>query len=86
VHTAPDIVVNIVGQVRQGDPQRPVRRLKASAVQQDDAVGFGQPEGEIERMNVLLQIIDRIVADVLARPELEVDEAVIGIKIGIGRT
>ena len=60
-----------------------MRRLEPAAVQQHDAVVLGQPEGQIERMDVLLQIFDRVVADVLARPELEVDQAVVGIEVRI---
>ena len=44
---------------------------------------LGQTESKIERMNILLQVIDRFVADILARPELEVDQAIIGVVIRV---
>src|SRR5215216_1173455 len=53
-HAAPDVLVGLVGQVRQGHPQRPLRRLEAAAVQEDDAVVLRQPERQIQRMDVLL--------------------------------
>ena len=34
-------------------------------------------------MNILLQVFDRFVADVLLRPELKIDQAVIGIVVRI---
>ena len=36
-------------------------------------------------MDVLLQILDGLVADVLASPELEIDQAVIGVVVRIRR-
>ena len=59
--------------------KRPVWRFEAAAVQQHDAVVLGQAESKIERMDVLLQVLDGIFADVLPRPELEVDQAVVGV-------
>src|SRR5215510_16464487 len=73
---ASDVFVCFVGQIRQGDAQRPVGGLEAAAIEQHDSVILGQSECEIERVYMLLQIFYRFVADVLARPELEVDEAI----------
>src|SRR5205814_4155874 len=64
----------------QRNAKRPVGRLEATAVQQHDSVVLGQTEGEIERVDVLLEVFDRVLADVLSRPELEVDQAVVGIE------
>src|SRR5438094_13403 len=66
---ASDVVVHIVAQVGERDPQGPVGRVEATAVQQHYAVLLGQPEREIERMDVLLQVLDRLLAEVLFRPE-----------------
>ena len=38
---------------------------KAAAVQQHDPVVLGQAEGQIERMDILLQVLDSFLADVL---------------------
>ena len=76
---ASDVVVDLVGQICQRHAQRPVRRFEAAAVQQHDPVVLGQAEGEIERMDVLLKVLDGILADVLLRPELEIDQAVVCI-------
>src|SRR3954463_10268612 len=76
-------IIGFVGQVRQGHPHRPLRRLEAPTVQQHDAVILGQPECEVERVNGLLQVLNGLVADVLAGPELEIDQAVIGVVVWI---
>ena len=78
-NAAPDVVVGFVGQVCERHAQRPVGSIESAAVQQHDSVVLGQSEGEVERVDVLLQVLDRLLADVLARPELEVDQTVIGI-------
>ena len=61
------------GQICERHAHRPVRCFKSATVQQHDAVRLGQPEGEIERVDILLQVFDRFIANVLARPELEID-------------
>src|SRR6476646_7928998 len=76
---APDFFLYLVRQVGQRDTQRPVWRLKAAAVQQHDPVVLSQAESEIERMDVLLQVLNRFCAYVLAGKELEVDQAVVGV-------
>src|SRR3954469_16931294 len=67
-HTAPDLLVGLIWQIRQGDAKRPVGGFESTAIQQDDPVGLGQAECEIERVDVLLQVLDGIVADILSRP------------------
>jgi hypothetical protein len=47
-------------------------------------MGLGQSEGQIEWMDILLQIFNCFIADVLPRPEFEVDQTVIGIVVRIG--
>jgi hypothetical protein len=49
-----------IRQVGQGHAQRPLRSIEASAVEQHDAVGLSQPEGQVEGVDVLLQIFDRV--------------------------
>src|SRR6058998_1289416 len=78
---ASDVVVHVVGEIRERDSQRPVGRVEATAVEQDDAVLLGEAEREVERMDILLQVLDRLFANVLARPELEVDQAVVGVVV-----
>src|SRR5262245_22397024 len=76
---AADVVVDVVREVGERDAQGPVRRIEAAAVQQHDAVLLGQAEREIQRMDVLLEVLDRFVAEVLAGPELEVDQTVVRV-------
>src|SRR5689334_19544504 len=73
-HASSDIVVDIVGEVCQRYAQRPFGRIKAATIEQHDAMRLGQTEREVERMNVLFQIVDGLVANVLPRPELEIDQ------------
>ena len=40
---------------------------------------LGQTEGEVERVDVLLKVFDGVLADILARKELEVDQTVVGV-------
>ena len=82
-HAATDVLVGLVGQVRQRHAHRPVGRFEAAAVEQHDAVRLGQAEGEIERVDVLLQMLHRFIANVLAGPELEVDEGVIRVEVRV---
>src|SRR6185437_16109607 len=82
-NAAPDVVVNVVRQVCQGHAERPLGGVEAASVQQYDAMGFGQLESEIERVDVLLEVFDGGIADVLARPELEIDQSVVGVVVGI---
>ena len=56
-------------------------RRKAAAVQQHDAMVLGQPEHDVERMHVRLHPLDDVLADVLAGPELEVDQAVVVVEL-----
>src|SRR6185312_718269 len=73
---AADVVVDMVLEVGERDARRPVRRTEAAAVQQHDAVLLGEAENDVERMHVLLHPRDNVLAEVLARPELEIDQAV----------
>src|ERR1700753_4237276 len=84
-YAPPDLLVGFVGEVCERHPKRPVRRFEAAAIQENDSVSLGEAEGEVERMDVLLQVIDRTVADILPRPELEVDQGIIGVEICIWR-
>src|SRR5688572_18384238 len=52
-HRPADVVVDVILEVRERDAHRPVRRGKATAVEQYDAVVPGQPEHEVERVDVL---------------------------------
>src|SRR6266550_8867971 len=79
-HRPADIVVDVIIQVRERDAHRPVGRGKAAAVEQDDAVVFGQPEHDVERMDVRLHPLHDVLAQVLAGEELEVDEAVVEVE------
>src|SRR6266513_1541821 len=84
-YATPDLLVSFVGQVCQGHAKRPVRCFEAAAVQKNNSISLGEAEGEIERMDVLLQIFHRFVADILPRPELEVDQAIVGVVTRIWR-
>src|SRR4051795_13558268 len=71
---------------RTGSPGTPASTTEAPRsppIQQHDAVILGQSEGEVERVNGLLQVLNGLVADVLACPELEIDQAVIGVVVWI---
>ena len=46
---------------------------------------LGQPEGKIERVDVLFEVFNGFIADVLPSPELEIDQAVIGVEVRIRR-
>ena len=61
-NAASDVLVCFVRQIRQGHAQRPVGGLEATTVEQHDPVILGQSECEIERVNMLLQVVDRFVA------------------------
>ena len=80
-YAPPDLLVGLIRQVRQRHAKRPIRGFEAAAVQKYDPICLGQAEREIERMNIFLQVIDRFVTDILACPELEVDQAIIGVVI-----
>ena len=82
-HGPPYVLVGLIRQVGQGHAQRPLRSIEASAIEQHDAVGLRQPKRQVEGVDVLLQIFDRVVPDVFARPELEIDQAVIGVVIWV---
>src|SRR5262245_17416499 len=56
----PDVVVDVVGKIGEGHAQRPVRGLEAAAVQQHDAVVLGQAEGQVEGVDVALQVLHRV--------------------------
>ena len=45
---------------------------------------FGEPEHDVERMHVVLHPAHDVFADVLARPELEVDETVVVVEQLVG--
>src|SRR4026207_358966 len=77
---APDVVVDVVVEVGEGHPHRPVRRIEPAAVQEDDAMVLRQPEHDVERMYVVLHPADDVLADVLACPELEVDQAIVPVE------
>src|SRR5688572_22457151 len=47
-HRPADVVIDVIIQVRERYANRPVRRGKAAAVEQDNAVVFGQPEHDVE--------------------------------------
>ena len=51
---------------------------------QHDRVVLGQPVDEIERVDVLFQPGDHLLADISAKPEFEIDRSVVGGKIRIG--
>ena len=83
-HRAADVVVDVVVEVRERDPHRPVGRLEAAAVEQDDAVVLREPEHDVERVHVRLHPVDDVLAAVLAQPELEVDQPVIPVEQRVG--
>ena len=56
---------------------------KPSAVEEHDPVVLGQAERQIERMDILLQVLDGFLSDVLARPEFEIDEGVIAVEVWV---
>src|SRR6266852_7360247 len=84
-YATPDLLVSLVRQICQGYAKRPVRCFEAAAVQENDSISLGEAEGEIERMDVLLQVFHRFIADILPRPELEVDQAIVGVVTRIWR-
>ena len=84
-HRPADVVVDVVVEVGERDAHRPVGRLEAAAVQEHDAVVLGEPEHDVERMDMRLHPRDDVVAAVLAQPELEVDEAVVPVEQRVGR-
>src|SRR5688500_16288722 len=75
----------MVREIREGHAYRPVRRGAGDAVKEDDAVFFRQSEDWIERVNVGLYPVDDILPEILSHPELEVDEAVVIVVMGIVR-
>src|SRR4051794_27834833 len=72
-----DVVVDMILQVCEGYAHRPIGSGKAAAVEQDDAVVFGQPEHDVERVHVRLHPLDDVLAQVFAGKKLEIDQAVI---------
>ena len=56
---------------------------KPPPFEQDDSVRLGQPESEIERVDILLQIFNRFVADILTSPELKIDQAIVGVIVRV---
>src|ERR1700743_1715580 len=83
-YASSDILVRFVGQIREGHAKRPIGCFETAAVQENDSVCLGKAEGEIERMDGLLQGFNRFVADILPRPELKIDQAVVGVIVRIG--
>src|SRR5579859_2819808 len=81
--SASDFLVHLVGKVGQRDAQRPVGRIEAAAVQQHDPVVLGQAEGEIKRMNVLLQVFDGFFSYVFARPKLKINQAIVSVVVRV---
>src|SRR4030095_8326687 len=51
-HRPTDVVVDVILQVCEGYAHRPIGSGKAAAVEQDDAVVFGEPEHDVERVDV----------------------------------
>ena len=51
--------------------------MRSAAVQQDDAVIARQPEHDVERMDGTLDELRHLIAEVLAQPELQVDQAIV---------
>src|SRR3954469_5953983 len=78
-----NVLVSFVREISERHAHRPVRRFKSATVQQHDPVCLGQPEGEIERVDILFQVLDSLIADVLPGPELEIDEAVIAVVVRV---
>src|SRR6516225_9622830 len=81
---APYFFIHFVVQIREGHPKGPIRRVEAAAIQKHDPVILGQAKREVERMHVLLEVLDGVFANVLARKELEVNQAVIGVVQRVG--
>src|SRR5918993_918479 len=63
--------------------KRALRRLEATSVQEDDPMVLSEPERQVERVDVLLQVLHCLVADVFAGPELEVDQPVIAVVVRV---
>jgi hypothetical protein len=73
-----DVFISVVVEVRERDAAAPVWSLEAAAVPQDDAVVLGRAEDDVEQMHVRLHPGDKLLAEILTDPKLEVELAIVG--------
>src|SRR2546429_55705 len=81
---APYFFIDLVVQIREGHAQGPVWRVEAAAIQKHDSVIVGQTKRQVERMHVLLEVLDGFLPNPLTGKELEVNQTVIGVVQWVG--
>ena len=81
-----DFSVDLVIKVGERDPDRPIGRVEAAAVQQHDPVVARHAKDDVERMHILLDEPRDLIADALAQPEFQIDQAVIVVEVRPGRS
>src|SRR5215469_6804125 len=83
-NSAANFLVSLITQIGQGDSHRPFGGFEAAAVQQNDSVILGQAKCKIERVHILLEILNGVLAYVLACKKLEVNQTIVGVVMWVG--